>query len=146
MPFFVIPCFRVARISSSSRQNLVKDLPPLPNLLTHISTWPAATRVLSPSKRENPGNDVRNITSLFADVVRQSYKTKEGENPITCQRRVAHRSFLRLVSGRPVCFVKERRCVLKLVFMWFPCRPIRRAKSSEFFGELLRIRCIKIIV
>ena len=23
--------------------------------------------------------------------------------------------------------------------MWFPCRPFRRVKSSEFFGELLRI-------
>ena len=39
-------------ISLSSRQNLVEDLSPLRNLLTHISTWPAATKVLSRMKRE----------------------------------------------------------------------------------------------
>ena len=39
-------------ISLSCRQNLVEDLPPLRNFLTHISTWPAATRVLSRMKRE----------------------------------------------------------------------------------------------
>ena len=42
-------------ISSSSRQNFV---PLVRNLLTHISTYPAATRVLSRSNRENPGNEV----------------------------------------------------------------------------------------
>ena len=45
-------------IPSSSRQNLVEDLPLLRNLLTHISTWPATIRFLSRSKRENHGKEV----------------------------------------------------------------------------------------
>ena len=47
------------------RQNLVEDLPPLRNLLIHISTWLAATRVPF-SKQEREPWVARKVQKVFS--------------------------------------------------------------------------------
>ena len=51
--------------STRFSEDLLEGLPPPRKLLTHISSWPVATGVLSRSKGENPGNEVASMKAPF---------------------------------------------------------------------------------
>ena len=83
-------------ISLSCRQNLVEDLPPLRNFLTHISTWPAATRVLSRMKREREPWEKGCLTASYSSFF------KNGSTKSTTRSSQRNR--------RSICAVESWSC------------------------------------
>ena len=83
-------------MSLSCRQNLVEDLPPLRNFLTHISTWPAATRVLSRMKREREPWEQGCLTASYSSFF------KNGSTKSTTRSSQRNR--------RSICAVESWSC------------------------------------
>ena len=80
-------------------------------LLTHISTWPAATRVFSRRKRDNPRNEVEGIVGFRMTSLKFKLQNYRSSRDLACSQTLyflfeVHRG--RVIKYKPQGFIDRQ--------------------------------------